>query len=85
DRHPNLDRYGRQGEEALSALALAPDLDYVRRSSDEAVGGTFSRTIPIETIMCSRHDRSLVPPGSEGETFYMYAFNTPVELAEGDW
>jgi hypothetical protein len=37
----------------------------------------------MATLSSSVYDRTLVPEGSTGETLKFYAFNTPIELADG--
>jgi beta-carotene ketolase (CrtO type) len=80
-------RYPFHGEaredEAMSAITICDDMDYMNRSANLATCGEFTGDIPIQQITSSVYDRTLVPQGSQGDTSYMYAFNTPVKLSGG--
>lgn len=72
-----------RSDEALSAITVCPDMEYLRRSAHAAISGEFTHEIPVQHITSSIYDRTLVPEGSDGDTLYLYAFNTPVELSGG--
>ena len=80
-RYPNHE--GDRPYEALSAVTICPTMEYLNRSANMATIGEFTEEIPIQHIASSVYDRTLVPEGSEGDTLYFYAFNTPVELSGG--
>lgn len=72
--------------EALGQPMICPSMDFLRRSTTRAMAGDFTAEIPLQLALPSLEDRSMVPEGSHGESFYCYAFNTPVELSDGrDW
>lgn len=84
DRRLTFGRYQEgRSPEALSAITICPDMEYLRRSAHAAVNGEFTHEIPIQHITSSIYDRTLVPEGSDGDTLYLYAFNAPVELSGG--
>lgn len=84
DRRLRFPKHGAGREDAaLSAITICPDMDYLNRSAHAAINGEFTPEIPIQHITSSVYDRTLVPEGSEGDTLYLYAFNTPVELSGG--
>ncbi|WP_019873433.1 phytoene desaturase family protein [Sporichthya polymorpha] len=77
---------GEVDDEVMSTLTLCPTLEHLRRSAYLGMTGDYDDNIPLTTIVPSISDRSLVPPGSGGDTLYMYAFNTPIKLSGGrDW
>ncbi|ORW99918.1 hypothetical protein AWC29_26510 [Mycobacterium triplex] len=84
DRRLTFPRY-QQGRspEALSAITICPNMEYLNRSAHAAINGEFTHEIPIQHITSSIYDRTLVPEGSDGDTLYFYAFNTPRKLAGG--
>lgn len=83
---PRFPGYPDRDDNYLSTLMLCPTMDYMRRSTLDGMRGTFTDEIPMATLCSSVYDRSLVPAGSTGETLKFYAFNTPIELADGrDW
>ena len=84
DRRLTFPRY-QQGRspEALSAITVCPNMEYLNRSAHAAINGEFTHEIPIQHITSSVYDRTLVPEGSDGDTLYFYAFNTPRKLSGG--
>jgi beta-carotene ketolase (CrtO type) len=84
DRRLTFPRYQQdRGPEALSAITICPDMDYLNRSAHAAINGEFTHEIPIQHITSSVYDRTLVPNDSDGDTLYLYAFNTPHTLSGG--
>ena len=84
DRRLRFPRYQQgRSDEALSAITICPDMDYLNRSAHAAINGEFTDEIPIQHITSSVYDRTLVPEGSDGDTLYFYAFNTPRKLSGG--
>jgi beta-carotene ketolase (CrtO type) len=80
---PRFPRHGDVDPQVLSNLTLCPSLDYMRQSGHRAMVGEYDDRIPLTTCSASVIDRTLVPPGSEGETLYLYAYNTPEKLSGG--
>jgi beta-carotene ketolase (CrtO type) len=68
-----------------SVMLMAPSLEYVRRSTNAALRGELTDEIPLWICTPTVYDRSLVPPGSEGDSLYIYLPAVPYELAGGDW
>lgn len=84
DRRLTFPRYqAGRGPEALSAITICPDMEYLNRSAHAAINGEFTHEIPIQHITSSIYDRTLVPEGSDADTLYFYAFNTPRKLSGG--
>jgi len=70
--------------DVTSTLTLCTSMDNLRKSAYLGMTGEYSDTnIPLTTIMPSAYDRTMVPPGSKGESLFFYAYNTPVELSGG--
>jgi beta-carotene ketolase (CrtO type) len=67
----------------LSTLTLCQSMADLKRSAYLGMTGDYDGNIPLTTIIPSIDDRTLVPPGSGGDTLYVYAFNTPIELRDG--
>jgi beta-carotene ketolase (CrtO type) len=84
-RRPRLAR--REPDDALlgSVILLAPDIDYVRRSLTATMRGDLAPEIPMWVATPTVYDRSLVPPGNDGDSLYIYLPAVPYELREGDW
>jgi len=84
DRRLTFPKYQEgRSPEALSAITICPDMEYLNRSAHAAINGEFTHEIPIQHITSSVYDRTLVPEGSDGDTLYFYAFNTPRKLSGG--
>ena len=72
--------------EDLGTVILASDFDYTKRAYETCARGELADEIPLWTVRHSLADRTLVPPGSEGETLYLFSLTPPLELANGsDW
>ncbi|MGH8990961.1 MAG: phytoene desaturase family protein [Acidimicrobiia bacterium] len=93
-RRPSLARHGAGGrgvpendDDALlgSVILMAPDIDYVRRSLAGTMRGELAAEIPLWISTPTVYDRSLVPPGSEGDSLYVYLPAVPYELRDSDW
>jgi beta-carotene ketolase (CrtO type) len=70
----------------LAGLSFAPSVDYVNRLMDSIKRGELGEEQPFYIGAPSVLDRSLVPPGSEGESIWLYIGAVPLELADGtDW
>jgi beta-carotene ketolase (CrtO type) len=70
-------------EHHFSALFLSPTLEYTQAALEANLRGELGDTHPIYFSMPSIHDRSLVPPGSDGDVGFIYALTPPIELADG--
>lgn len=70
--------------DVTSTLTLCRSLDDLRKSASLGMLGEYSDTnIPLTTIDPSAYDRTMVPPGSPGQSMYFYAYNTPMQLSGG--
>ncbi len=83
DRRPKL----ACGRELLSGyLLMAPTLDDVRRAQIASMAGEVPELLTMAPILPALIDRTQVPPGSQGETVYLYIASVPLELSGGrDW
>jgi len=85
---PDLARHARTRELLDSGcyVILAPSYDYIRRAIDNNVRGELCAA---ETLLWfsvpSRSDRTMVPPGSDGETLYVYGPAAPMRPSTGEW
>jgi beta-carotene ketolase (CrtO type) len=67
-------------------LLLGPTLDYIKHAQAESMIGELPEHMAMGPMFPSLVDRSQVPPGSEGETIYLYMPAVPLELSGGrDW
>jgi beta-carotene ketolase (CrtO type) len=67
-------------------LLLGPTLDYVRRAQASCIVGELPEQMAMGPMFPSLMDRTQVPPGSEGETIYLYMPAVPLQLSGGrDW
>jgi beta-carotene ketolase (CrtO type) len=64
-------------------LMMGDSMDYVRRGVSSCINGELPEEVPMWVAMPSAIDRTQVPPGSEGETLYVYAPAVPYELSGG--
>lgn len=83
---PSYPNHNLPDANAVTAPMICPSMDFLRRATARGMAGDFGTEIPLQLSLPSIDDRSLVPEGSTGESFYCYAFNTPVELSDDrDW
>ena len=76
---------GRQ-ELATGYLLLGPTIDYIRRAQASCMVGELPDEMAMGPMFPSLMDRTQVPPGSAGETVYLYMPAVPLELSGGrDW
>lgn len=69
-----------------SYMLIADDKAYVERALDGAMHGALPAETPMWALMPSAFDRSQVPPGSAGETMYLFCTAVPHTFADGsDW
>lgn len=85
DRRPSIPDVPDSDALLGSVMLLAPSYEYVRRSVNACLQGTLTDEIPFWVAMPTVADRTLVPPGSDGDSLYVYAPCVPYELASGDW
>jgi beta-carotene ketolase (CrtO type) len=70
----------------LAGLSFAPSVAYVNRMMDSLKRGELAQELPFYIAIPSILDRSLVPPGSEGESIWIWVGAVPLKLADGkDW
>jgi beta-carotene ketolase (CrtO type) len=84
---PTLPRHGRDDELLRAGYQmLVPSYQSLKESIAAAERGEVPKEIPTWLSFPSICDRSLVPPGSTGETLYFMTPVTPYDLAGGaDW
>jgi phytoene dehydrogenase-like protein len=68
-----------------ASLYLGPDDAGIAQAVAEARAGHIPAQLPVWLVLPSIADRSLVPPGSSGETLYAYLPVLPRHLAAGAW
>ncbi len=82
---PQFPRHG-NGNEAVVAQAMLSNIDDVKAATRQAMAGELPERPPVTVWTPTVFDRSLVPPGSTGDSLYLYPIATPVKLAGGrDW
>ena len=82
-RRPGLPRHDHPDDLLTATMLLAPDLDYVRRAVAGYARGELVDEVPMWVVMPSKLDRTIVPPGSPGDSLYVYLPALPYELARG--
>jgi beta-carotene ketolase (CrtO type) len=83
-RSPRL-AVGRQ-ELMEGYLLLGPTLEYIRQAQAACMIGELPEQMAMGPMFPSLMDRTQVPPGSDGETMYLYMPAVPLELSGGrDW
>lgn len=82
-RRPRLPRHEGERDILTSTMLLAPHIDYVRRAMSGFQRGELGDEIPMWVVMPSMLDRSIVPPGSDGDSLYIYLPALPYELSGG--
>jgi beta-carotene ketolase (CrtO type) len=61
-------------------------MDYIYQGQLAAMQGELPEHVPMAPMMPSFVDRTQVPPGSGGETLYVYLPSVPRDLSDGrDW
>ncbi|MCW3017359.1 MAG: Dehydrogenase [Solirubrobacterales bacterium] len=67
-------------------LMLSPTIESVRRDQLQSMAGELPDGMTMAPMFPSYVDRSQVPPGSKGETIYLYMQAVPMKLSGGrDW
>jgi beta-carotene ketolase (CrtO type) len=85
-KRPEYPNHDLANPHAVAAPMVCPSMDFLRRSTTKAMAGDFDHEIALQMAVPSIDDRTLVPDGSTGDSFYLYAFNTPVQLSDDrDW
>jgi beta-carotene ketolase (CrtO type) len=70
----------------LAGISFAPDVPYVNRLMASIKRGELAEELPFYIAAPSVLDRSLVPPGSAGESIWIWVGAVPLKLADGrDW
>jgi beta-carotene ketolase (CrtO type) len=73
-------------DEQLAGMSFTPSLDYVRRLMAGLGRGELPEEIPFYIAVPSVLDRTLVPPGSDGESIAVWVGAVPYNLGRGeDW
>ncbi|HWJ09296.1 MAG TPA: NAD(P)/FAD-dependent oxidoreductase [Nocardioides sp.] len=75
------------GNDLLSGyLCMAPTLEDVKRAQIQSMAGEVPDLLTMAPILPALIDRTQVPPGSDGETMYLYIASVPRDLSGGrDW
>lgn len=73
----------RTREIEASCMLFAPDVAMVRRAANRCFAGTITAETPYWIAAPSAIDRTLVPPGSRGESLYVFLPEVPARLADG--
>jgi len=81
ERLPQL-ACGRQ-ELMTGYLMLSPSVDYIRRGQAQCMAGELPEQMTMAPVFPSLVDRTQVPPGSDGQTIYLYMPAVPYELSGG--
>lgn len=83
---PRFPRHG-NGNEAVVAQAMISSMTDILAATRRAMQGELpDDPLPVSLWMPSLFDRALVPPGSAGESLYIYPIATPRVLSGGrDW
>jgi phytoene dehydrogenase-like protein len=69
-----------------SYMLIGPGIDYLDRAIAASMRGEIPTETPMWALMPSAADRSQVPPGSAGDTLYLFCTSVPHELSDGrDW
>jgi beta-carotene ketolase (CrtO type) len=67
-------------------LLLGPTLEYIKQAQAACMVGELPDQFAMGPVFPSMVDRTQVPPGSDGETVYLYMPAVPLELSGGrDW
>ncbi len=83
DGLPNFTCLPGEGAHLSGAISISPSIDYIERAYDDAKYGDFSRRPYLDTVIPSRLDPSMAPPGKHVMSiFVQYA---PYHLNNGTW
>jgi beta-carotene ketolase (CrtO type) len=66
-----------------SYMLIGDNMAYVDRALDTAMHGRIPSETPMWALMPSAFDRSQVPPGSAGDTMYLFCTAVPQTFADG--
>ena len=70
----------------LAGLSFAPTVDYVDRVMSSIKRGELADELPFYIAVPSVLDRSLVPPGSDGDSIFVWVGAVPDRFADGsEW
>jgi beta-carotene ketolase (CrtO type) len=67
-----------------SYMLINPEVDYLKRAIRSSMTGELPAEVPMWLLMPSAVDRTQVPPGSPGDTLYIYTPTVPCEV-RGGW
>jgi beta-carotene ketolase (CrtO type) len=81
-RRPTFAKYNLP-DSYLGGLTIGPTVDYVQRIMDANAKGELAEEIQAYLAIPSVLDRSLVPPGSDGDVGFIYVGAVPYELSGG--
>jgi beta-carotene ketolase (CrtO type) len=82
---PRFPRHG-GGDQAVVAQAMLSNIDEVIAATRQAMAGEIPDNPPVTLWTPTVFDRDLVPPGSTGDSLYLYPIATPLKLSGGrDW
>jgi beta-carotene ketolase (CrtO type) len=72
--------------DAVVAQAMLTTFSEVKAATEQAKAGELPDAPPVTVWMPTAFDRDLLPPGSEGDSLYLYPIATPRTLSGGrDW
>ena len=82
---PRFPEHG-AGDEAVVAQAMLATFGDVKAATHQAMAGELPDNPPVTLWTPTVFDRGLVPPGSTGDSLYLYPIATPKQLSGGrDW
>lgn len=82
-RRPTFPRHS-VTDDQLAGLSFAPSVEYVERLMAAIGRGELAEELPFYIAIPSVLDRTLVPPGSDGESIAVWVGAVPYDLANGD-
>jgi beta-carotene ketolase (CrtO type) len=75
-----------EGDPAVVAQAMLTDIGEVKAAMRRAMDGELPENPPVTVWTPTVFDRALLPPGSTGDSLYLYPIATPVQLSGGrEW
>jgi beta-carotene ketolase (CrtO type) len=76
---PRFPRHG--GDPAVVAQAMLSEIGDVKAAMRRAMAGELPERPPVTVWTPTVFDRALLPPGSTGDSLYLYPIATPVQLS----
>jgi beta-carotene ketolase (CrtO type) len=84
-RRPSFPRHS-VTDDQLAGLSFAPSVDYVERLMAAIKRGELAAEIPFYIAVPSVLDRTLVPPGSDGDSIFVWVGAVPDAFSDGrEW